>query len=72
MFFARLLEEDLALFGETREDLTLQIRTTLTYRTSLLFGFAPEVTYTFTHNDSNIGFFDYNRHRVELGLTPEF
>ncbi len=72
MIFLRFFEDDLALFGKTREDTTLRVRTILTYRTNLLFGFAPTLTYTFTHNNSNIGFYDYNRHRVELGLTREF
>ena len=72
MIFMRFFEDDQPLFGETREDVTLRFRTKITYRTDLLFGFAPTMTYTFTHNDSNIGFYDYNRHRVEFGLSREF
>ncbi len=72
MIFLRFFDDQLDLFGKTREDVTLQLRTSLTYRTDLLFGFAPTLTYTFTHNNSNISFHDYNRHRVEFGLTHEF
>ncbi len=72
LLFFRLFDEPLGAFGKTREDVALRVKTTLIYRTDLFFGFAPTVTYTYTYNDSNIGLFDYVRHRLELGLTREF
>ena len=68
----RRFDELNAGFGKIRRDTFAQVRLELTYREDLFFGFAPVLTYTYTNNNSNITLFDYDRHRMELGLTAEF
>jgi hypothetical protein len=68
----RQFDDPIAAFGETRQDWSIHMRATLTYRTDLLYGFAPVLTYTYTYNHSNIEIYGYDRHRFEIGLTKEF
>jgi len=37
-----------------------------------LWGFAPLFSYQYTHNQSNIDFFTYERHRFQMGLSRVF
>ena len=36
------------------------------------WGFSPTVNYAYTRNDSTVGFFGFDRHRFNIGLTREF
>jgi hypothetical protein len=37
-----------------------------------LWGFSPELRYTYVRNDSTIDFYAYDRHRVEIGVSRKF
>jgi outer membrane protein len=59
-------------FSEARHDNRFDASLNLTKRDLVLFGFAPMVQYTYTHNDSNIPLHDYDAHAVALTLTKRF
>jgi hypothetical protein len=44
----------------------------LTKRDLVIFGPAPQLQYTFTHNDSNIPLHVYDAHGLALTLTRRF
>ena len=53
---------------DNRYDLSAQI----TKRDWDIFGFAPQVVYTYTKNQSNVSFFVYDAHGVNVTLTKKF
>lgn len=59
-------------FGKRREDRLYSVRLALNKRDWQVAGFSPVVSYTFTHNSSNIDFYGFDRHQFELGMTREF
>ena len=59
-------------FGRERTDWQYRIGVSLIKRDLEWLGFAPELRYTYIKNNSTIDFYDYDRHRVELGVTREF
>ena len=61
-----------AAFGRERTDWQYRIGVSLIKRDLEWLGFAPELRYTYIKNNSTIDFYDYDRHRVELGVTREF
>lgn len=60
------------LAGVVRDDIRYVAGIGLTKRDLNLFGFAPEIAYTYVRNDSNITMFDYDSHAVDVRLTREF
>jgi len=58
--------------GGDRQDTRYSIETNITKRDWSIWNFALVLSYTFTRNDSNIEFFKYNRHRVQIGFTRTF
>lgn len=63
----------LPIFGpEPRKDWRLQGRAYLGSRTLRFYGFSPSVTYTYSTTASNIGLYDFDRHRVEFQLARYF
>lgn len=60
------------LAGVVREDTRLVGGIGLTKRDLNLFGFAPEVSYTYVRNASNITMYDYDSHGLDFRLTKDF
>jgi tetratricopeptide (TPR) repeat protein len=60
------------LFGMRRHDTTVSARLALNKRDWQVLGFSPVFSYTFTRNYSNIDFFGFTRHQLELGMTRDF
>lgn len=61
-----------AISGLTRFDSRYVGSLTLTKRDFNFMGFAPSVNYSYTLNQSNIAFFDYDSHAVNFNLTKDF
>jgi len=61
-----------AAFGSARNDKQLSVRTTLLNRKIDIGGFTPRLVYNYIHNSSNINIYEYDRNRVEVGLTRIF
>jgi Surface lipoprotein assembly modifier len=57
---------------DARRDKRLDLSANLTKRDIEIFGLAPMVQYTYTKNDSNVGFYQYDAHGVSLTLTKRF
>ena len=79
--FSIYLEPSLALtdydapllaFGKTRKDKVGSITAAVLNRRIVLWRFTPRIAYSFTKSDSTIDLYDYNRHRLEFGLTAVF
>ncbi len=60
------------LAGKTRDDVRYVGGVGLTKRDLNLFGFAPELSYTYVRNASNISMYDYDSHAVDVRLTKDF
>jgi outer membrane protein len=58
--------------GVTRADERYVGGVGLTKRDVNLFGFAPELNYTYVRNVSNISLYDYDSHSVDFRLTKDF
>lgn len=58
--------------GITRLDRLYGVTIDLTKRNLSLYGFAPVLSYTFLHNTSSVDLFEYDQHRVNIGLTRLF
>ena len=58
--------------GVTRLDRLYGVSLDLTKRDLSWYGFAPIVSYSYLHNTSTIELFEYDQHRVNLGLTRIF
>jgi hypothetical protein len=66
-------DEALAIFGpKPRKDLRLQARAFLGARSVRVAGFSPSISYTYASTLSNIGLYDFDRHRVEFQLARYF
>jgi hypothetical protein len=61
-----------AAFGKRRNDTEFRVGLSLIKRDINLWGFSPELRYTFVKNHSSIDFYDYDRHRVEIGVSRKF
>lgn len=59
-------------FAMARHDKRLDVSLNLTKRDFVIFGLAPQLQYTFTHNDSNVPIHKYDAHGVALTLTKRF
>ena len=59
-------------FGKRRNDREYRVGLSLIKRDIALWGFSPEVRYTYVKNDSTIDFYSYDRHRVEIGVSRKF
>ncbi|MBO9581764.1 MAG: DUF560 domain-containing protein [Sphingobium sp.] len=65
-------EKALDAFGVRREDRQSTAQLTLLYRKIDIHGFTPRLSYTFTHNASNLPLYRFDRSRFELGITSAF
>lgn len=59
-------------FNKRRVDLTTEISIDIIKRDMRVVGLTPVVGYIFQKNWSNIGLFEFTRHRVRIGLTKRF
>jgi hypothetical protein len=59
-------------FGKRRNDREYRVGLSLIKRDINFWGFSPEIRYTFIKNQSTIDFYDYDRHRVEIGVSRKF
>jgi outer membrane protein len=59
-------------FGVTRSDTGYTDTLTLLNRHIVLSRFTPKLSYSYTHQNSNIPLYQYRRSRVEIGLTTTF
>jgi hypothetical protein len=59
-------------FGVTRSDTGYTGTLTLLNRHIVLSRFTPKLSYSYTHQNSNISLYQYRRSRVEIGLTTTF
>jgi outer membrane protein len=57
---------------QARRDQRLDLSINVTKRDFEIFGLAPMVQYTYTRNDSNVGFYQYDAHGVSVTLTKRF
>ena len=62
----------LPAFGVAREDDAFTGTLTLLNRHIVLGRFTPKISYSYTHQDSNVALYDYRRNRIEIGLTTAF
>ena len=69
--FARY-DAALPAFPQVRSDRIVSATVAVLNRRIVLSRFTPRIAYTFTHMNSSIDLYDYDRHRVELGLTTTF
>lgn len=60
------------LFARKRRDVFGFASLRLLYREFRLHGFAPYVEYRYERNHSNIGFFSYDNHIGNIGITRQF
>lgn len=60
------------LAGVVREDTRYVAGLGLTKRDLDVFGFAPELAYTYVRNASNITMYDYDSHSMDVRLTKNF
>ncbi len=65
-------DEENPFFMVTRKDQRYIGSVGLTKRDFNIYGFAPELSYTYTKNVSNIAVYDYDAHAVNLRLTKDF
>jgi outer membrane protein len=65
-------DAQLAAFGETRNDRTIEFRASVSNRKVEVLGFTPVLTFVHSRRDSNIDLYDYKRNRVEIGVTRTF
>ncbi len=63
---------DYPVFGIPRADQRTDVSVHITKRDFEIFGFAPMLQYTYTHNDSNIPLTVYDAQGVALTLTNQF
>lgn len=59
-------------FNRRRNDTEFRVGLSLIKRDINLWGFSPELRYTFVKNHSSIDFYGYDRHRVEIGVSKKF
>ncbi|RVQ65141.1 DUF560 domain-containing protein [Croceicoccus ponticola] len=62
----------LPAFPEVRSDKIVSATAAVLNRRIVLSRFTPRIAYTFTHMNSSINLYDYDRHRIEVGLTTAF
>lgn len=68
----RRTDEVAAAFGARREDVTGSASFSVTKRGLAISGLSPLLTYAYTRNASTVGFYDFDRHRVNVGFTRAF
>lgn len=65
-------DEALLAFGRKRKDTTKSVLITLLNRHIVLGRFTPRISYTYTNQRSSIGLYQFDRNRLEAGLTTAF
>jgi outer membrane protein len=67
-----VFDEEHNSFGVIREDQRYIGSLAITKRDLNFFGFAPQLSYSYTRNASNISLYDYDSHAIDFRLTKEF
>jgi len=62
----------LLAFGKARSDRLASVSAAVLSRRIVFWRFTPRLAYTYARNFSNIALYDYDRHRIEIGLTTVF
>lgn len=62
----------LLAFGKARSDKVGTLTAAVLNRRIVFWRFSPRLAYSYTRANSNIDLYDYNRHRVEIGVTTVF
>lgn len=62
----------LAAFGKARRDKVGSVTVAALNRRIVFWRFTPRIAYSYTKADSNIDIYDYDRHRIEIGVTTQF
>jgi hypothetical protein len=57
---------------ENREDWQIDTTVNLWKRDWNFYGYSPAIEYRYTWNDSNIAFYEYDSHTVDIRLTKDF
>jgi outer membrane protein len=65
-------DEQNPFFMTTRKDQRYVGSLALTKRDLNFYGFAPQLSYSYTRNVSNIAVYDYDEHSVDFRLTKDF
>lgn len=60
------------LMDKAREDQRLTASISLTKRDFDILGYAPVIEYSYTLNNSNVSFYEYDAHTIDFRLTKEF
>lgn len=68
----RLYDERPFFSPENRVDHRFDASIDVTYQEPVLFGFAPVLRYGYTYNVSTVDIYQYDRHRLDIGLTRRF
>ncbi len=63
---------DYSILGEPRDDWRGNVTLNLTKRDFEIYGYAPVIEYSYTNNSSNVPFFEYDAHGLDLRLTKAF
>ena len=71
-FYLVPYDEELPAFLDRRIDRIFSLQVSAYKRDWNFWGFSPTVNYAYTRNDSTVGFFGFDRHRFNIGLTREF
>ena len=59
-------------FAKPRRDIELATTLSVWKRDWNFWGYSPAIEYTYLWNDSNIAFYDYDSHTVDIRLTKDF
>ena len=62
----------LAKWDGARRDTRYDVSVSATKRDWSLWGYAPEIEYGYSRNDSNVDIFETESHSVDLRLTKDF
>jgi tetratricopeptide (TPR) repeat protein len=60
------------LMADDRHDERFAATASLTKRDFDIWGYAPVIEYTYTMNDSNVAYYEYDSHTIDFRLTKDF
>lgn len=72
MFTNRQYDGVFPTMTDARHDKRLDVSLLVVKRDLVVFGFAPSVQYTYTHNVSNVDFYRFDAHGLGMTLTKKF
>ena len=72
LIYLRKHDQEDPIFPQTREDIAYSLSFRITKRDWHFNGFAPALGYSYLNNHSNIDFYSYDQHKVDIGVTRNF